>query len=57
VHLLTLALRGCADPAAALRAFPGSHRFLLEYVSEEVLARQPAEARSFLLRASLLERL
>lgn len=57
VQLVALALRGRADPAAALRSFPGSHRFLLEYISDEILAQQPAEVRAFLLRSSLLERL
>lgn len=57
VQLVALALRGRADPAAVLRSFPGSHRFLLEYVSEEILAQQPSEVRTFLLRTSLLEQL
>ncbi len=57
VQLLVLALRGRADPVAFLGTFPGSHRFLLDYMSEEVLAQQSPEVRTFLLRTSLLERL
>ncbi|HTK11374.1 MAG TPA: AAA family ATPase, partial [Ktedonobacteraceae bacterium] len=56
-HLLVLALRGQTDPASFLRARPGAHRFFLEYMSEEILAFQPAEVRDFLLQTSILERL
>src|SRR5262249_7162693 len=35
----------------------GSHRFVLDYFSDEVLAQQPAEVQAFLLHTSILERL
>ncbi len=57
VQLLVLALRGQADPAAFLRAFRGNHRFLLDYVSEEILTQQTPEMQHFLLRTCILERL
>lgn len=57
VQLLALALRGQADATAFLRAFRGTHRFLLDYVSEEVLAQQTQETQRFLLRTSVLERM
>lgn len=57
VHLLTLALRGHADPATLLQTPPSVHRFFLEYVSEEILAQQPPHIRSFLLHTGILERL
>ena len=55
IQLLALALRRHTDAAAFLQASGGTHRFLLDYVSEEVLAQQPAEMQRFLLRTCLLE--
>jgi LuxR family maltose regulon positive regulatory protein len=40
-----------------IEAFTGSNRFVLDYLADEVLARQPAEIRDFLLRTSILDRL
>jgi len=57
LQLAALSLQGRADAASALAAFSGSHRFVLDYLSEEVLSRQPAEVQTFLLQTSVLERL
>jgi LuxR family maltose regulon positive regulatory protein len=57
VQLLTLALRGKADAAGFLRQSSGMHRFLREYVSEEILGQQDAEMQNFLLHTCLLEQL
>jgi LuxR family maltose regulon positive regulatory protein len=57
IQLLTLALRGRTDTAAFLHTVDGSHRFLLEYVSEEILGRQMVETQRFLLQTSVLERI
>src|SRR5215468_6354616 len=46
-----------ADPAGFVATFSGSHRFVLDYLSEEVLARQPSEVVDFLLETSVLDRL
>ena len=40
-----------------LPVFTGSHRFVLDYLSEEVLSRQPASVQTFLLQTSVLSRL
>ena len=37
--------------------FTGSHRYVLDYLTEEVLARQPQELVRFLLETSVLQRL
>src|SRR5207302_8734252 len=50
-------LQGRADLSAFIAAFTGSHRFVLDYLSEEVLARQDASVQQFLLHTSILERL
>jgi LuxR family maltose regulon positive regulatory protein len=57
LHLAALSLRGQADPAGFAAAFGGSHRYLLDYLTEEVLEGQAEEQRRFLLETSLLERL
>ncbi len=40
-----------------IKTFSGSHRFVLDYLMEEVLENQPAEVRDFLLKTSILHRL
>src|SRR5207342_239136 len=57
LQLAALSLRGHADPAGFVAAFSGTHRYVLDYLTEEVLDRQPAEIRGFLLETSALERL
>ena len=57
LQLAALSLQGRADVSAFLAAFTGSHRFVLDYLSEEVLARQDASVQQFLLHTSILERL
>jgi LuxR family maltose regulon positive regulatory protein len=57
LQLAALSLRGQADPAGFAAAFGGSHRYLLGYLTEEVLERQAEERRRFLLETSVLERL
>jgi ATP/maltotriose-dependent transcriptional regulator MalT len=50
-------VRGHADPAGFVAAFSGSHRFVLDYLADEVLDGQPGQVRAFLLETSVLERL
>jgi len=57
LQLAALSLRGRTDAAAFVAAFSGSHRFVLDYLADEVLDRQPAPVRAFLLETSVLERL
>ena len=40
-----------------VEAFSGTHRFVLDYLVEEVLDRQPDEVRAFLLDTSVLDQL
>ena len=40
-----------------MAAFTGSHRYVLDYLAEEVLERQDEQLRTFLLETSVLERL
>jgi LuxR family maltose regulon positive regulatory protein len=63
LHLAGLALQTQlasperADPSAFISTLSGSHRFILNYLTEEVLNQQPHEIQQFLLQTSILERL
>jgi LuxR family transcriptional regulator, maltose regulon positive regulatory protein len=57
LQLAGLSLQGHPDPDSFVAAFSGSHRYVLDYLTEEVLDRQPEPLRGFLLEASVLERL
>ncbi len=57
LYLAALSLRGRDDPSAIIAAFAGDDRHLVDYLTAEVLARQPPELRSFLLQTSILKRL
>ena len=57
LQLAGLSLRGQADVDGFVAAFTGSHRYVLDYLAEEVLERQPGRVREFLLQTSVLERL
>jgi LuxR family maltose regulon positive regulatory protein len=48
---------GAGDVDGFVDAFAGSHRFVLDYLLEEVLDAQPAEIRTFLLNTSVLDEL
>ena len=57
LRLAAVSLRGRPDHAELVRRFGASHRYVLDYVVEEVLAGLPAATQEFLLRTSILERL
>ncbi len=57
LQLAALSMQGRTDTAAFVRSFAGSHRFVLDYLVEEVLLRQPERVRAFLLQTSILDRL
>jgi len=57
LRLAAVSLQGRPNQAELVRRFGASHRFVLDYVVEEVLAGLPPETQDFLLRTSILERL
>ncbi|WP_129677063.1 LuxR C-terminal-related transcriptional regulator [Candidatus Chloroploca sp. Khr17] len=57
LHLAAVSLQGRADTASFVATFSGSHRFVLDYLVEEVLQQQPANVQHFLLRTAILNRL
>ncbi len=57
LQLAALSMQNRQDTARFIESFTGSHRFVLDYLVEEVLRRQPDRVRQFLLQTSILERL
>src|SRR3712207_3090129 len=50
-------MQGHQDVPGFIRAFAGDNRYIVDYLAEEVLQRQPERIRSFLLQTSILDRL
>jgi LuxR family maltose regulon positive regulatory protein len=57
LYLAALSLRGRSDASRLIERFSGDDRYVVDYLTTEVLARQPPELRKFLLRTSVLKRL
>ncbi len=56
LQLAALSMQGREDIATFIQSFTGSHRFVLDYLVEEVLQCQSEPVRSFLLQTALLDR-
>ena len=57
LQLAALSMQGRDDAGAFIAGFAGDDRYVVDYLAEEVLARQPDDVRDFLLATSVLERL
>jgi LuxR family transcriptional regulator, maltose regulon positive regulatory protein len=57
LQLAALSMQGRKDIPAFIEAFTGSHRYIIDYLIEEVFQRQPEDRRDFLLRTCILDRL
>ena len=57
LQLAALSMQGRQDVHGFIQAFAGDDRYIVDYLVEEVLQRQPAPVRSFLLQTSILDRL
>src|SRR6266567_5648127 len=57
LQLAALSMQGRKDIPGFLEAFSGSHRYIIDYLVQEVLARQPEPVQTFLLQTAILERL
>lgn len=57
LQLAALSLQQRPDAADAVRSFAGSHRFVFDYLVEEVLRRRPEPERTFLLQTAVLDRM
>jgi len=57
LQLAAISMQGRADIGAFIAGFAGDDRYIVDYLVEEVLARQTEQVRTFLLRTCLLDRL
>ncbi len=57
LQLAALSLRDQDNPSAVISAFSGSHRFVLDYLTDQVLERSSENIQDFLLQTSILDRL
>jgi LuxR family maltose regulon positive regulatory protein len=57
LQLAALSMQNHQDIPGFIRAFAGDHRYIVDYLVEEVLQNQPEPIRSFLLQTAILDRL
>jgi LuxR family maltose regulon positive regulatory protein len=57
LQLAALSLQGRKDRSDFIKTFKGDNRYIADYLTEEVLSRQPENLRNFLLQTSILKRL
>jgi LuxR family transcriptional regulator, maltose regulon positive regulatory protein len=57
LQLAAIALQGQNESNRLIQSFTGSHRFVLDYLIEEVLQQQPEHVQNFLLLTSILDRM
>jgi LuxR family maltose regulon positive regulatory protein len=56
LQLAALSMHGRRDKREFVTAFSGSHHYIIDYLVDEVVARQPPEVRNFLYRTSIFSR-
>ncbi len=57
LQLAALSMQGRDDAAGFIAGFAGDDRYIVDYLVEEVLQRQPGNVRTFLLQTSILDRM
>ncbi len=57
LQLVAISMQGRKDVSSLIQAFTGSHRYVLDYVIDEVLEQQPDDVQMFLLQTAVLDRL
>lgn len=57
LQMAALTMQNREDVSSFIRAFAGDNRYIVDYLAEEVLLRQPAHIRRFLLQTAILDRL
>jgi LuxR family maltose regulon positive regulatory protein len=57
LQMAAVSLQGRRDASGFIKSFTGSNRYILDYLVEEVLSRQPESIQQFLLKTSILNRL
>ena len=57
LQLAALSMQGREDTATFIDGFAGDDRYIVDFLAEEVLQRQPGHVQQFLLQTSILDRL
>jgi LuxR family maltose regulon positive regulatory protein len=57
LQLAALSIQGSEDISKQLQSFSGDHRFIFDYLAQEVLYTQSTEVQEFLLKTSILDQL
>jgi LuxR family maltose regulon positive regulatory protein len=57
LQLAAISMQGSKDASGFIGSFTGSHRFVLDYLADEVLRQRPKGTKDFLLQTSILNRL
>lgn len=57
LQLAAISMQGHKDTTSLIKSFTGSHRFVLDYLIEEVLEPQSESVQTFLLQTAILNRL
>ncbi|MEQ8673427.1 MAG: LuxR C-terminal-related transcriptional regulator [Aggregatilineales bacterium] len=57
LQLAAISMQGQPDTHTFVQLFTGTHRFIVDYLVEEVLDHQPDPVRDFLFQTSILDRL
>ncbi|MBZ0283609.1 MAG: LuxR C-terminal-related transcriptional regulator [Anaerolineae bacterium] len=57
LQLAAISMQSHQDVPGFIRAFAGDHHYIVDYLIEEVLERQPEPVRRFLLQSSILDRM
>ncbi len=57
LQLAAISMQGSQDTQGFIKSFTGSHRYVLDYLIEEVVEQQPENIQTFLLQTAILNRL
>lgn len=57
LQMAAISMQGRSDVSEFVNTFSGTHHYIMEYLSQEVLDRQEEKLQSFLLKTSILDRL
>ncbi len=55
LQMAAISIQGRKDISGFIQSFSGSHRYILDYLIEEVLEKQSDDVRDFLIQTSILE--
>jgi LuxR family maltose regulon positive regulatory protein len=57
LQMAALSMQGRENPSSLIQSISGTHRFILDYLVEEVLLQQPPDVQEFMLKTSPLEQI